>query len=76
MIIIISSYFLRVASSKLAPAICFFIDNAFRIGIFPHSCKIARVIPLLKSGKTDNLTNYRLILILTCFSKIFEKVIH
>ena len=72
----ISSYFLRVASSNLAPAICYFIDNAFRIGIFPHSCKIARVIPLFESGKTDNLTNYRPKSILTCFSKIFEKLIH
>ena len=61
---------------NLAPAICFFIDNVFRIGIFPHSCKIARVIPLCKSGKTDNLTNYHRIWILTCFSKIFEKLIH
>ena len=67
---------MRVASSNLAPAISFFIDNAFRIGMFPQSCKIARVIPLFKSGKTDNLTNYRPISILTCFSKIFEKLIH
>ena len=51
--------FLRVASSNLAPAICFFIDNAFRVGVFPHSCKIARIIPLFKSEKADNLINYR-----------------
>ena len=67
----ISSYFLRLASSNLALAICFFIDNAFRIRIFPHSYEIARVIPLFKSGKIDNLTNYRSISILTCFLKIF-----
>ena len=72
----ISSYFLRLASSSLAPAISFFIDNAFRIGIFLHSCKLAIVIPLFKSRKTDNLTNYRPISILTCFSKIFEKLVH
>ena len=71
----ILSYFLLLSSSNLAPAICLFY-NAFRIGIFLHSCKIARVIPLFKSGKTDNLTNYRPISILTCFSKIFEKLIH
>ena len=54
----------------------FFIDSAFRIEIFPHSCKIARVIPLFKSGKIDNLTNYRPRTILICFSKIFERLIH
>ena len=72
----ISPYFLRVASDTLAPALCFIIDNAFRLGIFPTSCKIARIVPLHKSGKTDNITNYRPISILTCFSKIIEKLIH
>ena len=72
----ISSYFLDVVSSNLAPAICLFTDNAFRIGIFPHSCKVAWVISLFKSGKTDNFTNYCSISILTCFSKIFRKLIY
>ena len=42
----ISPYFLRVASDTLAPTLCFIIDNAFRLGIFPTSCKIARIVPL------------------------------
>ena len=29
-----------------------------------------------KSGSTENLTNYRPISILTCFSKILEKLIY
>ena len=54
---------------------CYFIDNAFRLGIFPQNCK-AKIIPLYKTGKPNNLTNYRPISILTCFSKIIEKLIH
>ena len=55
---------------------CYFIDNAFRLGIFPQNCKKAKIIPLCKTGKPNNLTNYRPISILTCFSKIIEKLIH
>ena len=44
--------------------------------MFPRSCKIAKIVPLFKTGKTEELTNYRLISILTCFSKIFEKLIY
>ena len=69
----ISSYFLRVIFSNLATAICSFIDNAFRIEIFPRSCKIARVISLFKSGKTDNLTNYHHILISNLFFENLQK---
>ena len=72
----ISPYFLQVASNILAPALCYFIENAFHLGIFPKSCKIAKITPLFKSGNSNNLTNYRPISILTCFFKIFEKLIH
>ena len=46
----ISPYFLRVASDTLAPAFCFIIDNAFRLGIFPTSCKIARIHSRRRAG--------------------------
>ena len=47
-----------------------------RSGIFPDELKIARVIPLYKSGDKSNITNYRPILLLPVLSKIFEKLIH
>ena len=72
----ISSYYLRIASDILSPVLCYFIDNAFRLGIFPQNCKKAKIIPLYKTGKPNNLTNYRPISILTCFSKIIKKLIH
>ena len=72
----ISPYFLKVASNIIAPALCYFFDNAFLLGIFPQSCKIAKVVPLFKLGRIENLSNYRPISILTCFSKILEKLIY
>ena len=71
----IPSYFLKVASNIMAPGLCYFFDNAFLRGIFPQSCGIAKVVPLFKSGSTENRANYRPISILKCFSKIFKKFI-
>jgi len=60
-------YYLRIASTILSPVLCYFIDNAFRLGVFPRSCKIAKIAPLYISGKTELLNNYRLISILNFF---------
>ena len=45
-------------------------------GTFPDELKIARVIPLFKSGNINLMSNYRPISILPTLSKIFEKLIH
>ena len=71
----IAPYFLRVASNILAPALCYFFDNAIQFGVFSRNCKIAKIIPLFKAGKKE-VNNYHPISILTCLSKIFEKFIY
>ena len=45
-------------------------------GICPDKLKIAKVIPIFKTGDVDMFQNYRPILILSGFSKIYEKVMH
>ena len=45
-------------------------------GIVPHQMKIARVIPLFKSGDKSTFTNYRPISILPAFSKILERIVY
>jgi len=71
----ISLYILRVASEIIAPILCHLIELSFNIRIYPNSCKIAKVIPLYKSGNKADLSNYRPINLLTCFSKVYEKLL-
>ena len=65
---------------KSIPYIVVPLKHIFNIsvlnGVFPDSMKIARVIPLFKSGKTKEFYNYRPILLLPQFSKILENIYH
>ena len=45
-------------------------------GVFPDSMKIARVIPLFKTGNTKEFSNYRPISLLPQFSKILDNNYH
>ena len=45
-------------------------------GVFPQALKTARVVPIYKSGKKTDVSNYRPISLLATFSKIYEKVMH
>ena len=57
--------------SKPLTYIC---NLSFQTGTFPSNMKIAKVIPLFKSGDKHNFTNYRPVSLLPQFSKILEKL--
>ena len=42
-------------------------------GIFPSELKLAKVVPIFKSGESDTVINYIPISVLSFFLKIFEK---
>lgn len=50
------------------------ITNSFAHGHVPSMLKIARVIPIFKSGNKEDVGNYRPISLLTTFSKVFEGI--
>ena len=52
------------------------VNTSIIKGIFPDELKIAKVIPIFKSGNKDLIENYRPISILSVFTKVFEKVMY
>lgn len=51
-------------------------NGCIKIGYFPKSFKLAKVIPIPKPGKDRKLiTSYRPISLLSCLGKIFERII-
>lgn len=51
------------------------INLSLESGCFPDALKIAKVLPIFKSGDPERFENYRPISILPAFSKLFEKVV-
>ena len=49
---------------------------SFSTGVFPDALKIVKVIPVHKSGSTQDLNNFRPISLLSIFDKIIEKLMH
>ena len=52
------------------------INMSLMHSIFPSELKLAKVVPIFKSGESDKVHNYRLISVLSFFSKIFEKIMY
>jgi len=66
---------IKIAIKFIAPILATLINQTLVQGYFPKSLKVAKVIPIYKSGPKDNISNYRPISILNSFSKIYEKII-
>ena len=71
----IQPFFLKAAGHVIAPYLSLLLNFVFTEGIFLRNCKIARITPIYRSGAKEEMNNYRPISILTCFSKIIEKIL-
>ena len=49
---------------------------SFSTGKMPHELKVSLVTPVYKADDNKQLTNYRPISVLNCFSKILEKLVY
>ena len=52
------------------------INESLKSGEFPSELKLARVVPIFKSGDLSLLINYRLISVLSFFLKKYEKIVY
>ena len=68
--------FLKDMRTVIAKPLARIINMSLRSGIIPNDLKIAKIIPLHKSGTRSDFENYRPISILPCISKVLEKCVH
>ena len=67
---------LRDAASVILEPLAHIINMSLSSGIVPTKWKIAKVIPLYKSGPKSDIGNYRPISILPVLSKVLESLVH
>ena len=70
----ISILLIKSVINTIAKPLCAIFNQSFLTGQFPSYLKIARIIPIYKSGEKIIRVNYRPISILSSFSKIIEKL--
>ena len=63
-------------ASELSPILTLINNASLTDGVFPDWFKIAKVIPIFKSGDNKQVANYRLISVLPIFSKITERLLY
>ena len=67
---------LKIAAPIIVPYLVSIINLSFIKGTFPKLMKLAKILPIFKSGSRSDVNNYRPISLLSVFSKIFEKLMH
>ena len=55
----IPPYFLKIAVEIIAIPLAMILNLCMQFGVFPNKLKIAKVLPVYKSGPTEHITNYR-----------------
>ena len=67
---------IKFLKNELAQPLCHLINKMFQSGIYPDIFKTAIVIPINKSGKKNDIKDYRPVSILTSFNKVVEKILY
>ena len=62
--------------SSLCEPLKYLFNLSIEKGIFPDDLKIAKVTPIYKADDKSDLSNYRPISVLSCFSKILERIMY
>jgi len=57
-------------------SLTFIFNQSLSSGIVPLECKLARVTPIFKKGKRQDVNNYRPISIIPVVAKVFERIIY
>ena len=71
-----SAEILKIPALAIVPYRQKLINRTFSQGEFPDCLKIAKVIPLFKSGSETDIDNYRSVFLLPILSKVLEKIMY
>ena len=71
----LSSYIICSTIDEIAMPVAHVINQSFSTDIVPAQMKIAKIIPIFKSGSHNMFDNYRPISILSPLSKVLEKLV-
>ena len=72
----ISNWLLKKIVNVLKGPLCVIFNKSLSSGVFPDLMKVAKVIPLHKTGETNVLDNYRPISLLPVISKVLERIVY
>ena len=72
----ISPKLLKLAAPVICDYLTVIFNKSFDEGTFPDLLKVAKVIPVHKSGSAFEASNYRPISLLPIISKVLEKLMH
>ncbi|XP_065642266.1 uncharacterized protein LOC136073905 [Hydra vulgaris] len=72
----ISSNIVANVSSQIRKPVFEIFKSSIKTGTVPDKLKVAKIIPIFKTGETFQINNYRPISILPIFSKILERIIY
>ena len=71
----ISPKFVKLSKCVLTPLLARLFNRCIELETFPNDFKVASVIPIPKKTSPTSLDEFRLISLLSVFSKLFEKVL-
>ena len=66
---------LKCCGEVITPSLTFIFNFSAITKMFPDDLKVAKVAPVFKKGKRDDLGNYRPISVLPTVARVFEKLI-
>ena len=70
----INTKIIKKIAKEISKPLAHIFNLSFLSGIIPDNLKVALVTPIFKSNDETKFENYRPISVLTCFSKLLEKL--
>ena len=71
-----SNKIIKLSATEIAKPLTHTFNLTFENGIIPEKLKLAMVTPIFKANENNKFENYRPISVLSCFSKLLEKLMY